>query len=389
MVYLEEKMIVHRDLCADRVMISDDGKAKVSDDVIKWNHFPRYWPFVRGIHWPLVMISEDGKADMYIVVTHYSDVIMSVMASQITGVSIVYSTVVSDADQRKHQSSASLAFVRGIHWWPVNSPHKRPVTRKMFSFDDVHDEILNRSGMWVMKPISAVSSFSQFIRIIKTPVTYWISRSYLTCVAETQLEWHLSNMVLNKYNGQFYKIGNFPDEEITKRGLSNPQIYPMTPLLILFPDLGLITIETQQLWVKIAIVRNKAPLPWCYNAVTMKTYVIFKTTWDFEMSVERRSTWLKKGKRKLRDTVQLIARMKLIMMTSSNGNIFRVTDHLCGEFTGQWWIPRTHKGQWRWALMFSLICAWMNGWVNYRAADDLRRHRTHYDVTVMYVIIVA
>ena len=42
-----------------------------------------------------------------------------------------------DADQRKHQSSASLAFVRGIHRWPVNSPHKRPVTRKMFPFDDI------------------------------------------------------------------------------------------------------------------------------------------------------------------------------------------------------------------------------------------------------------
>ena len=56
---------------------------------------------------------------------------------QITGVSIVYSTVCSDADQRKHQSSASLAFVRGIHRWPVNSPHKWPVTRKMGPFDDV------------------------------------------------------------------------------------------------------------------------------------------------------------------------------------------------------------------------------------------------------------
>ena len=62
---------------------------------------------------------------------------MSAMASQITGASIVWSTVGSGADQRKHQSSASLAFVSGIHWWPVNSPHKRPVTRKMFSCDDV------------------------------------------------------------------------------------------------------------------------------------------------------------------------------------------------------------------------------------------------------------
>ena len=68
---------------------------------------------------------------------NYSDVIMSAMASQITGVSIVYSTVCSGAVQRKHQSSASLAFVRGIHRWPVNSPHKGPVTRIMFPFDDV------------------------------------------------------------------------------------------------------------------------------------------------------------------------------------------------------------------------------------------------------------
>ena len=62
---------------------------------------------------------------------------MSLIASQITSLTIVYSTVYSDADQRKHQSSASLAFVRGIHRGPVNSPHKWTVTRKMFPFDDV------------------------------------------------------------------------------------------------------------------------------------------------------------------------------------------------------------------------------------------------------------
>ena len=66
-----------------------------------------------------------------------SDVIIGAMASQIIGVSIVFSTVCSGADQRKLQSSASLAFVRGIHRWPVNSPHKGLITRKMFPFDDV------------------------------------------------------------------------------------------------------------------------------------------------------------------------------------------------------------------------------------------------------------
>ena len=68
---------------------------------------------------------------------HYGDVTMGTIASQITSLTIVYSTVQSGADQRKYQSSASLAFVRGIPRGPVNSPHKWPVTRKMFPFDDV------------------------------------------------------------------------------------------------------------------------------------------------------------------------------------------------------------------------------------------------------------
>ena len=68
---------------------------------------------------------------------HYTDVIMGMITSQITSLTIVYSTVYSDADQRKPQSSASLAFVRRIHRRPVNSPHKWPVTWKMFPFDDV------------------------------------------------------------------------------------------------------------------------------------------------------------------------------------------------------------------------------------------------------------
>ena len=68
---------------------------------------------------------------------HYSDVIMGAMAYQITNLTIVFSTIYSGADQSKHQSSASLAFMREIHRWPVDSPHKGPVTRKMFPFDDV------------------------------------------------------------------------------------------------------------------------------------------------------------------------------------------------------------------------------------------------------------
>ena len=68
---------------------------------------------------------------------HYDDVIMDVMASQITSLTIVNLTLYSGAGQRKHQSSASLAFVRGMHRGPVNSPHKWLVTREMFPFDDI------------------------------------------------------------------------------------------------------------------------------------------------------------------------------------------------------------------------------------------------------------
>ena len=66
----------------------------------------------------------------------YNDVIMNTMASQITSLTIVYSSV-NPATDKKYQSSASLDFVRGIHRGPVYSPHKRPVTRKMSPFHDV------------------------------------------------------------------------------------------------------------------------------------------------------------------------------------------------------------------------------------------------------------
>ena len=89
---------------------------------------------------------------------------MGAIASQITSLPTVYSTVYSDADQRKHQSSASLAFVRGIHRWPVNSPHKWPVTRKIFPFDDV-----------IMVIVS-----------ISMPCMYWSSPNIVTSTTGTQ-----------------------------------------------------------------------------------------------------------------------------------------------------------------------------------------------------------
>ena len=98
-------------------------------------------------------------------INHYCDVIMGMMASKITSLMIVHSTVYSGADQRKHLSSASLAFVQGIHRSPVNSPHKWPVKQNMFPFDDVimddtaaHDLVMQGS-----RASAAMTQFSHNI----------------------------------------------------------------------------------------------------------------------------------------------------------------------------------------------------------------------------------
>ena len=96
---------------------------------------------------------------------HYNHVIMNTMASQITSLTIVYSTVYSGIDQRNHQSSASLDFVRGIHRWQMNSPHKGPVTRKIFQFDDV---IMNLPSFRTSSSMDRTSSISFVLQEIYT-----------------------------------------------------------------------------------------------------------------------------------------------------------------------------------------------------------------------------
>ena len=110
------------------------------------NHIPQiHWDVItRPCPWYL-LLAQRSSYEVYSTsqevytrcVLHNDDVIMGAIASQITSLTIVYSIVYSDADQRKHQSSALMAFVWGIHRGPVKSPHKWPVTQKMFPFDDV------------------------------------------------------------------------------------------------------------------------------------------------------------------------------------------------------------------------------------------------------------
>ena len=99
---------------------------------------------------------------------------MGAMASQFISVSIIYSTICSGTDQRKHQSSASLAFVRGIHRWLVNSPHKVPITRKMIPFDDV---IMN--GCKNDKPYQlATRTYCEYIGIVHSQILTHMAQSH-------------------------------------------------------------------------------------------------------------------------------------------------------------------------------------------------------------------
>ena len=102
-----------------------------------WTFFNNYSNHPRMCVLSTLCGNVDKHSPFDIYIYHYGDYIMGAIASQITSLTIVNSTVYSGADQSKHQSSASLAFVWGIHRGPVNSPHKWPVTRKMFPFDDV------------------------------------------------------------------------------------------------------------------------------------------------------------------------------------------------------------------------------------------------------------
>ena len=136
-----------------------------------------------------------------------SYVIMSAMASQITGASIVYSTAYSGANQRKHQSSASLAFVQGIHRRPVNSPHKGPVMWKVFPFDDVimwHSFVLS-AEIWKM--LHHTSWY-----VLCTPAaTHSVGSCHLwlPCTDSKALKGLTLNTLRLRQNGRRFADGNF------------------------------------------------------------------------------------------------------------------------------------------------------------------------------------
>ena len=127
--------------------------------------------------------------------------------SQITSLRTVYSTVCSGTDQRKHQSSASLAFVRGIHRWPVNSPHKGPVTRTMFPFDDV---IMVQTAPFKSSDKASqdlinheTATYHQHIVVLQT---LWMHMSLFLLYCNTK--WHTNASFRLKYVSGAHLVGH-------------------------------------------------------------------------------------------------------------------------------------------------------------------------------------
>ena len=162
---------------------------------------------------------------------HYDDVTMSGMVSLITSLTIVYSTVYSGADQRKHQSPASLAFpssngnsfrVAGPLCGeftgprsPVNSPHKGPVTRKLFPFDDVimswlgficrnFSRISNSPRSWdVIHPRELWRKFNLIYREIIYEIKYWLKHKYVIDINDFSHRYLLKRYSYNFRDGDY------------------------------------------------------------------------------------------------------------------------------------------------------------------------------------------
>ena len=129
---------------------------------------------------------------------------------------MVYSTVYSDTDQRKHQSSASLAFVRGIHREPVYSLHKWPVTRKVFPFDDV---IMNGREMWQVDSVPMIIK-TNTERNLRTHEIGLVTLSLSWCTSNTTRS---TLSAILSYPGQTCSI-HFPYRHAMMYCLSDPGV---------------------------------------------------------------------------------------------------------------------------------------------------------------------
>ena len=366
---------------------------------------------------------------------------MRTMVSKITSLTIVYSIVYSGADQRKHQSSGSLAFAWGIHRWPVNSPHKGPVTRKMFPFDDVI------MSFEVQAPVDSTCGVD-FI--------YWCS-----IINELQgLDLKIGHQDVGINNGQQGDIRNTKRDKRnyylktsfcvciqgdTPRSCGWPCV--MAPLIRSWSRL-MMTSSNGNIFHQtlLAFCAGNSPVnsphkgqwrgslmfslicAWTnssanngddgdlrryrahYDVIVMwwpDNYAIFRGCFVYYVNVTLLDSRLKRGRIRPVPTNPIFSwhwygMSDLIVNAGYKKNVtqnpFSWWRHQAETFPRYWpfvrgihWSPvnSPHKGQWRGALMFSLICVCINGWVNNREAGDLRRISSTYDVSVMYMLYMS
>ena len=135
---------------------------------------------------------------------------MGAVALRITSLTFVYSTLYSDADQRKHQSPASLAFVRGIHRDPVNSSHKWPVTRRIIPFDDVIMEYRVNGSVYGCHADNTSSEIKDFIK--SCPEQYY-QHHELTPVHDDVIKWKYFPRYCPFVRGIYQSIVNSPHKD--------------------------------------------------------------------------------------------------------------------------------------------------------------------------------
>ena len=254
--------------------------------------------------------------------THYSDVIMSGTASQTTRVSIVCTTVCLGADQRKHQSSASLfegnSSVTGVF------PAQRPVTRKTIPFDDViirghDDEGCNCNHRAVSTSDSRSSTDKQHPLSRRwVPKVQLISqRSYIqACLIR------MEETIKNFRTPNYIKVMSHE-----RRGVPN---HRQTGRL--FSDSFRLTSKALNLALLLICKGNGLPAQRTSNAENLS---MSRSRHELTISMQSNPRTMMEA------TLLNFFEQLQLMMTSLIGNIFRVTGPLCGEFTGHRWIPHT------------------------------------------------
>ena len=282
---------------------------------------------------------------------------MNAQASRITSLTIVYSPVYLDADQRKHQSSASLAFVWGIHRGPVNSSHKGPVKRKMFPFDD---------------------------GIMITVITH--SRSYLSPNCQDDRVCRATSHLFGSHETCIQKINISPRDHIWDAFWLCPIRLECRWAAAHHHSAG-----RDQFWY--------APSQWetslhcndvsncvhsfihsfIHSYIHSCVQVIMKICilWSFIVHCWQINLLLH-----CRHTISQVRTVQILCLLLHDDIMKRKHFPRYWPFVRgihRWPVNSPYKGQWRRALMFSLIYAGINFWVNNREAGDLRCHRAHYD----------